>query len=189
MLFRPVTLSILTATALLAATSAQAQYYVQTYAPPPLYPYVVQPQPYGQQQSYPYILQRQPQARHVQRRHSRIKTDHNLVQELRRKSGKHNAGARLPKIDRTIVVREKPVVVEHQRVVDEPPVVIKRHRTVEVQVPPPAKHKRDMLTVPTNQGPAGLVIRAEAEVTIQGPDRMTIRLFRKRGADSNAQAD
>jgi hypothetical protein len=32
------------------------------------------------------------------------------------------------------------------------------------------------------------VIRAEAEVTIIGPDRMSIRLFRKRdGSDANAK--
>ena len=35
------------------------------------------------------------------------------------------------------------------------------------------------------------VIRAEAEVTILGPDRMSIRLFRKRkgGADAKAEAE
>ena len=36
----------------------------------------------------------------------------------------------------------------------------------------------------------GRVIRAEAEVTIIGPDRMSIRLFRKRkGGDANARAE
>jgi hypothetical protein len=33
------------------------------------------------------------------------------------------------------------------------------------------------------------VIHAEAEVTIIGPDRMSIRLFRKRGGNANAKAD
>jgi hypothetical protein len=35
------------------------------------------------------------------------------------------------------------------------------------------------------------IIRAEAEVTILGPDRMSIRLFRKggRGADAKASAE
>jgi hypothetical protein len=37
--------------------------------------------------------------------------------------------------------------------------------------------------------PTGRVIRAEAEVTILGPDRMSIRLFRKHdGSDANAKA-
>ena len=68
-------------------------------------------------------------------------------------------------------VREEPVVIETERVVDEPPRVIERRHVVEG-----SGQQR--------------VIRAEAEVTILGPDRMNIRLFRKgRGSRVNAPVD
>jgi hypothetical protein len=175
-------LTTLTALAALGAvTAAQAQYIVQYsdpqggygYRAEPLYPYVTQPQVIYPQQAparaYPYVRSQSngPKARAVS------KTDPDLVGELRKRANKK-------KIDKTIVVREKPVVREHVRIVDDPPIIVRREIN-EDQVGSVPSHAQD---VPS----AGRVIRAEAEVTIIGPDRMSIRLFRKRdGSDANAK--
>jgi hypothetical protein len=116
-------------------------------------------------------------------------TNPTLVQELRQRAEKE------PVINKKIVVRDKPVVIKHHRVVDDPPIVVQREIVVEenhiksdrsrgligghsekAQVPDPA--------APVVVGQR--VIRAEAEVTILGPDRMSIRLFRKRGEPAPA---
>ena len=106
-------------------------------------------------------------------------------------------------------MREKPVVIEHERVVDDPPRVIERRHITEdapgrglikhrrevgqedVVIEPggapaeakrSAKAKRAVREAKTNEPKESTgkrVIRAEAEVTILGPDRMSIRLFRK----------
>jgi hypothetical protein len=183
--------------ALCIGGAAQAQYYAQ---PEPLYPYVAQPQ-YAPQ-PYPYV--QSPNVRHVPRDYQPpraaqprkvTKTDHALVEELRKgRHKKKEAVAETEKkdvvivdkknveIDKKIVVREKPVVRKRIRVVDDPPIIVQRqineHGQVvsEGRVPPPASG-------------AGRVIHAEAEVTILGPDRMSIRLYRKNdGRDANARA-
>lgn len=160
------------------AGAAQAQYVVQ-YADPqgnayriePLYPYAAQPQIIYPEQprAYPYVRSQRaaPKAQVVS------KTDPVLVEELRKRASKK-------KIDKVIVVREKPIVREHVRVVDDPPIIVDRHITEDQVAPVPHR-----VEVP----PTGRVIRAEAEVTILGPDRMSIRLFRKNdGRDANAKA-
>ncbi|MGE0062319.1 MAG: hypothetical protein AB7T86_09595 [Xanthobacteraceae bacterium] len=184
---------------------ASAQYYyAQGYSQPYVYPYVVvQPQPYAQQAArpYPYIIQRPqayapPPARRSKARrkvevakvpsraeaddaprsgpheiHRTVsKTDPALIEELRRKTGK--------KIDKVVVVREKPVIIERKRYVDDPVRIVRRHKVVDVNVPAPPRDRGDEV---------GRVIHAEAEVTILGPDRMSIRLYRK-GLDANAKA-
>ena len=69
------------------------------------------------------------------------------------------------------VVYDSPVVVETRRVVDDPPRVSERHHKV-----------RD--------GGKKRVIKADAEITILGDDRMNIRLFRKgQRSKANAQAE
>ncbi len=66
------------------------------------------------------------------------------------------------------VVHDKPLVIVTRRVVDDPPKVITRRHYVD-------------------DAPAGMrdveprVIHADAEITILGPDRMSIRLVRKQG--------
>jgi hypothetical protein len=193
---------------------AHAQYYYVANAyqqPQPLYPYVQQPQayyPYAAQpqyapRAYPYVapnsgarvLHRQPAPR-ASRRHAhpapvRSRVDPALVEELRQRGGgKARAKsatrlpATLPKIDRTIVVREKPVVVEHRRVVDDPPIIVRREKIIDVPAPEPRAARRH---APKDEA-TPRVIHAEAEVTILGPDRMSIRLFRKgRGREANAK--
>jgi hypothetical protein len=180
--------------------AAQAQYYAQ---PAPLYPYAVQPQyvypqPQYAPQPYPYV--QSPQVRAVPPHHHHAprasepsrrvgKTDPVLVEELRKKRRGTNEAAADKKnveIDKKIVVREKPVVRRHIRVVDDPPVVVQREISEQGQV---LSEQR----VPPVQAQApigsGRVIHAEAEVTILGPDRMNIRLYRKSdGHDANARA-
>ena len=93
------------------------------------------------------------------------------------------------------VVRDRPVVIVHRRVVDDPPRVIERLHYVDVPAgrglftSPPSG--RGLLTAPPIERAAAptvfdggaRVIHADAEITILGPDRMSIRLVRK-GAGS-----
>ena len=118
-------------------------------------------------------------------------------------------------VNTTRTVREKPIVVEHERVVDDPPRIVERRHitedapgrglvrqrrevaTQEVVIEPggarraPKGAKRVAKAKPEQvqrAGDAKRVIRAEAEVTILGPDRMSIRLFRKgHGKDAKAE--
>ena len=119
------------------------------------------------------------------------KTDAVLVEELRSKGRKKKiekdtvvVDNKDVKIDKKIVVREKPIVRKHIRVVDNPPIVVQREidengQVLSEQRVPPAQAQV------STQAPApmgvGRVIHAEAEVTILGPDRMSIRLYRKGG--------
>lgn len=194
---------------------AHAQYYYVANAypqPQPLYPYAQQPQayyPYAVQpqyapRAYPYVapnsgarvLHRQPMTRarraHVRPAPARSRVDPALVEELRQRGGaKVRAGSstKLPKIDRTIVVHEKPVVVEHRRVVDDPPIIVRREKIIDVPAPESREARRHSDDRASAGSTAPRVIHAEAEVTILGPDRMSIRLFRKgRGLEANAKA-
>jgi hypothetical protein len=203
------------ATALLLPTSAQAQYA----SPQPLYPYAAPAdQPYAvevapntyviqrpaQAHRYPYVRcvngcgpapvavrERAPGA--TQRRTTR--NDPALIEELRHR---HARKIKRQVVNTTRIVRDKPVVIEHQRVVDDPPRVIERRHYVDAAQPPAPAPRARAATVATDTKPSRAaakdkgdkrVIRAEAEVTILGPDRMSIRLFRKRGADAKAEAD
>ena len=197
------------AATLVPDASAHGQTYGTAYVQPaPIYPYVVQqsntyvvPQQGGyvvqQQHAYPYMHcvncgYRPHRARKsvdayresapentsdAERRHTR--NDPALIEELRKRGHGKIEG----KIIHTKkVVREKPIVVETKRYVDDPPRVIERHHVVEDE-PRQPHGKRD------TKGNEVRVIHAEAEVTILGPDRMSIRLFRKRGGSANAKAD
>jgi hypothetical protein len=204
---RLIPIAILLAAAVLPA-AAQAQAYASA-QPAPLYPYVAQPGPYAVEvapgryvihrpatSSYPYVdcerdCQGGPAERHAHRRAFDRPTTHNdpaLIEELRRREGKK---VKRDVVNTTRIVREKPIVIEHQRVVEDPPRVIERRHYVDDQ---PKRRKRvatvesEVTPAPAHDGKAR-VIRAEAEVTILGPDRMTIRLFRRRGSNAKAQAD
>lgn len=192
-------LAILVAAAGLIPTAAQAQWYSSAPSQPPLYPYAVQAnRPYAVEIApNTYVIQRpgvsriRPTAkiRNVAAS-GRGKVDPALVEELRNR----------PKVKRSVietthVVREKPVVIETKRYVDDPPRVIERYNIVEGK-PARAKNKR-VATIESDDAPVidkrankdnvKRVINAEAEITILGPDRMSIRLFRK-GDGSKAKA-
>jgi hypothetical protein len=145
-----------------------------------------------------------------------------LIDELVKRHAKHkNSGSISTEVVNTKkIVRNKPVVIEHEHVVDDPPRVIERRHITEdapgrgllhprrevgeeeVVIQPggsqserPAKGKHVVHQAiiekagKTKEGGTRRVIRAEAEVTILGPDRMSIRLFRKgHGDDANAEA-
>jgi len=211
---RPIILAAFAAA--LLPVAAQAQYAPAQ--PAPLYPYAAQPgQPYAvevapgtyvikrpvQTRGYPYVRcvngcdGSAPAASHRPAAHVERRVTHNdpaLIEKLRRR----HAG----KIDRDVInttriVREKPMVIERERVVDDPPRVIERRHYVEDA--PAAPLRQHTARIETDVKPQReakgrvekRVIRAEAEVTILGPDRMSIRLFRKRasGADAKAEAE
>jgi hypothetical protein len=171
---------------------ARAQ-YVSSIQPEPLYPYV---QPQIAPQGYPYVRTVPVQAAPPPRV---SKTDPALIEELRKVRHKKKkeivavdkkeskadekqikVGKKEIRIDKKIVVREKPVVRKHYRVIDDPPIVVQRE--IDESQLPPAPPRAEHPT-------AGRIIHAEAEVTILGPDRMSIRLYRKPdGRDANAKA-
>jgi hypothetical protein len=201
----------------LPVTAAQAQYYGAS-SPPPLYPYEAQSsQPYAvqvapgtyvihrpaeQPRNYPYVRGSRtgiavaaPKPGRFDRPHKPV--DHALIEELRKRQGKTEQTEQANKepavrkpaargvINTTKIVRDPPVVRETRRYVDDPPRIIERRQVVD----------DDTGTVEPEQQPRRednkkRVIAADAEVTILGPDRMSIRLFRKgQGPKANAKAD
>ena len=207
------------AVVLTAGAGAQAQSYSAAYTqPPPLYPYVVA-RPYAAAAPDAYSIYRpaiRRPHRHVHAfGHSRgaghpatapsVKVserphrvvDRALIEELRRRmQPKVDQGnpdnAERTVIDTTKIVHDAPVVVETRRVVNDPPRVIVRRHLVE-SAPSRCRHSpiaRCGIDLRARaEDDRGRVIHAEAEITILGPDRMSIRLFRKpRGAEARAQA-
>lgn len=178
------------AAALAAAAPAMAQSSAQraAFASTQAYAIEVAPGTYvihrPDARSYPYVgcgadcAPAEPA--HPIRRHERAHNNRALIEELRRRHSHESKGK---VIHTTRIVREKPVVIEHRRVVDDPPRVVER---VRVEEGPPARPMRTADLARVQARRKGLeasgkrVIRAEAEVTILGPDRMTIRLLRKR---------
>lgn len=196
----------------LMPAGAQAQWYSSPSSQPPLYPYVAPSnQPYAIQVSpNTYVIQRPGEARQQPHRRnnnvpapanvrsvSRSKVDPALVEELRGRSKVSR-----PVVETTQVVRDKPVVVETKRYVDDPPRVVERYvdgngrpirgksvapkgnRVATVEVDEPILDKRKG----NEKSNEKRVINAEAEITILGPDRMSIRLFRK-GDRAKASAE
>jgi hypothetical protein len=193
------------AAGLLPATAAQAQLYGSAYAQPaPLYPYAVQQgQPYAVQvapdtyeirrpahkRAHPYVrcrncgsrashLASERAARRFDRPHKRA--DRALIEELRKRQHDNRTV-----INTTKIVRDPPVVVETKRYVDDPPrVIVRRHVVEDAPVRSRRKHAvtvdRDISNGMISGDSKRRVIQADAEITILGPDRMSIRLFRKR---------
>lgn len=142
-----------------------------------------------------HVARRAPPPRKFVPRHKR--NDPALIEELRRREAKrgnkrgtkHSAPHKATDdvINTRKIVREPPVVIVHRRVVQDPPRVIERRHYVEdappvVETPPPRgllrqgpKHRSGRVVI----GDGTRVIHADAEITILGPDRMSIRLVRK----------
>jgi hypothetical protein len=196
--------------------SAQPLY---PYAVAPGQPYAVEVAPNTyvfhrppQTRNYPYVrcvngcdgsapvMVRKVAPRRAERRE--VRNDPALIEKLRERHGRK---VKREVINTTRIVRDKPIVIEHQRVVDDPPRIVERRHYVEDAPPAAPKPRKRVATVETEvaappreatKDKGGKVekkrvIRAEAEVTILGPDRMSIRLFRKRkgGADAKAEAE
>lgn len=196
------------AAGLLPATAAQAQYYGAAYSqqPPPLYPYEAQRnQPYAVQVApNVYVIKRPVQSRndpyvdrHVARRGRAPKSDRPhkrndpaLIEELR-----HRHSSKREVINTRRIVREPPLVIETKRVVDDPPRIVERRHYVDDPAPAPVRHKQAVVIKerepgkrPSRDNTKKRVIEADAEITIIGPDRMNIRLFRKRSHSSRTTA-
>lgn len=207
---------LVVAAAVTMPAAAQAQYYGAAPQGAPLYPYAAQPsQPYAievapgtyvirrpqETQSHPYAERSSRGYRVEQARRSARKVTRNdpaVVEELRqRHAGKHKVATEV--VNTKKIVRGKPIVIETTHVVDDPPKVIVRKRYVDdttasiprgkqkVAVEEPAAPKAEGSKRDDSKK---RVIEADAEVTIIGSDRMSIRLFRKRGgAQAKASAD
>jgi hypothetical protein len=169
------------AAGLLPATCAQAQYYGTTAQSAPLHPHAVQahhsyavelaPNTYrirrpAPARSYPYVGQRGGHAA-LNRPHKKV--DRALIEELHgRKPLKRSV------INSRNIVPDAPVAVETRRVVE-------RHHFVA---------DRDIKKRVGRDDSKKRVIQADAEITIHGPDRMSIRLFRKgHGSKASARVD
>jgi hypothetical protein len=214
---------------LLPVTGAQAQWYSSYpqapggYGAPPPQSYAVEVSPNT------YVIHRPDKTRattHVRcvqdcdqpaSERPRTHANRELIEELVKRHKKHEGTVDV--VNTTKIVREKPVVIEHEREVDDPPRVIeRRHITEDVPGRGLIKHRREVgqedvviepggvpaegkrsakakrplreaKTIEPKESVGKRVIRAEAEVTILGPDRMSIRLFRKgqRARDANAE--
>jgi hypothetical protein len=205
---------ILVLAALLPATAAQAQWYSSVdRKPPPLYPYAAQPQrPYAVEVApNTYVIHRpRSGARHAPRHHARrvaqaaapvankrhAKAEAALIEDLRQRASKNDARAnkppeKKPVISSTRIEQEKPIVHETTRYVDDPPRVVERRRYADGG---PVRSRGKRVGAEPSAG-AQVINRnekrtfsAEAEITVLGPDRMSIRLFRK-GVPASSKAE
>lgn len=205
----------LAAAALLPAGVAQAQYYGAAAQPAPLYPYAVPAnQPYAVEvapgtyeirrpkarRDYPYVSGAARRADTPKARRAATRNDPAVVEELRQRHDKRGA-VKHEVINTKRIVHDKPLVIETTRVVDDPPTVIERRHYVDGAAPAPAQGPRrkqaavpqrepQPIEMPKREDGKKRVIEADAEVTILGPDRMSIRLFRKgKGGSAKASAD
>ena len=175
------------AVGLIPATAAQAQFTATFYGPPP--PQALYPagRPAGQLRAAPRLRKS-----HASRRPARVGT------RQRRHALERRVGHSRRVVHTRRIVHEKPIVIETTRVVDDPPRVIERRHYIG-ESPAAGRGKRLAKTYKTGKpgkpasgapaerggkhaargGKKGRVIQADAEVTILGPDRMIIRLFRK----------
>jgi hypothetical protein len=197
---RPVAISAVAAALLLASAPAHAQ-YAGVYGMPAAQPYAVEVAPgtYVIQhpdapRAYPYVgctrdCAQRPHRHRVHADEPHHRNDPALIEELRYRSARKSDGK---VVQTTKIVHEPPLVIEHRRVVDDPPRVIERRHFVEDAPRGPRIAAVESGTgeraTREEGGKTKRVIRAEAEVTILGPDRMSIRLFRKRGTDAQAKA-
>ena len=199
-----VSVAVVLALAGFAAETSHAQTYGAPYSgQPPLYPYAVQ-QPYAvevapntyviqrpaQTRGYPYItcvncsrnsseVAPQPSAPAYDRPHK--PADRALIDELRKRES-----VKQTVINTRKVVSEKPIVHVTTRVVEDPPRVIERRHVVDDLPAPRARYQAaagesDKRGKGKSADSDKRVIDADAEITILGPDRMSIRLIRKRG--------
>jgi hypothetical protein len=210
-----VAIVILAVAGLLPAAGARAQWYSSVpQQPAPLYPYAMPSnQPYAVEVApNTYVIQRPgvPAARvrpadrpapvkaELSSRHRRSKVDPALIEELRQRPK-----LKTRTIDTTRIVREPPIVKETKRYVDDPPRVVERYHVAE-EAPAHSHNKRaavddggnGAIIIKRKDAARNLrngekrVIDADAEITILGPDRMSIRLFRKgSGNKAKAQAE
>ena len=134
---------------------------------------------------------------HYDRMHGRI--DRRFVEEFRRHHRRHGSYVDNTEIGNTDYVRgnteyvrEQPVVIEHEQYVDEPPRIVEQ-QVVSEEAPVRARCNRGLFVQCNGEyravgqyggrysGEYGdqRVINADAQITVIGPNRMTIELRRK----------
>jgi len=185
----------------LPISAARAQYNGVTPQPAPLYPYAIQvaPNTYvipgaAPARAYPYVRDygaRNPAPEKSAKRFDRPRrpVDHKLIEELRKRVQTNRTV-----VNTQQVVHDQPAVIETQRVVDDPPRTIERRHVVEDEQP--GAHRKSAVIEDgepdkrvSRDDNKKRVIEADAEITILGPDRMSIRLFRKgQGPKAKAHA-
>jgi hypothetical protein len=216
---RTLALFAFAAASLLPAGGAHAQYYGAAAQPAPLYPYAVPAnQPYAVEvapgtyeirrpkasRDYPYASGAARRTDAPKAKRPVTRNDPVIVDELRQRHNKRGTIKR-EVVNTKRIVHEKPVVIETTRIVDDPPKVIERRRyvddtpaprrkraTVEQQRASKVERAREpnVVDAPKRDDGKKRVIEADAEVTIFGPDRMSIRLFRKgKGGSAKASAE
>lgn len=148
---------------LLPATGAQGQYYSSQLAPPF----------YGA----PYAVEVAPNTYVIRRPKVSARNRHRI--------GSQQHSQQVPKGVERHAVGEKPVQAEQERIVEDPPRAIDG-QIVADDLPPHAPAGRPANKNIPPRGAEPRVIQADAEVTILGPDRISIRLVRKRHAEPNA---
>jgi hypothetical protein len=169
---RTLTALAVVAACLLPTAAAQAQYDGGYAQPAPLYPYAVK-NSYGVQADQPYAVEVAPNTYVIQRgtparahpyaggprasNQAHKPADRGLIEELR------NRG------------QSKGTVINTTK-------IVRRHIAEDA----PVRSRRAQLSADNNDTKKR-VIQADAEVTILGPDRMSIRLFRK-GHNAKASA-
>lgn len=196
---------VVCAAGLAPVSAAQAQWYGNAASrQPPLYPYELQPgQPYAVEVAPgTYVIHRPAQQRRYAAPHRRAKRvthrvapkpkrmhanralneevhrrdARRVAQKAAKKAGKY-AGRKADQVIHTRkIVREKPIVIETRRVVNGQPKVITRRRYVD-----DASRRTGSILRKGAGNDYPRLIHADAEITILGPDRMSIRLTRKGG--------
>jgi hypothetical protein len=195
---------------LLPLTGAQAQWYGSvSRSSPPLYPYAVpRDQPYAVEVApNTYFIRRPSAARtnsYVRGRHANNPVRVQSAPARDRRHGKarralieemqHRSRIKRTAVNATMIVRDPPVVIETRRGVENPPRVIQRqHGTKDKLIRSRDKRmavaKQDSAKHKFRAGDKNRVVRADAEVTILGPDRMIIKLFRIGGYKAKVRAD
>ena len=90
------------------------------------------------------------------------------------------------KFSKTIIVRGKPIVRNTYRVIEHPPIVVRREVGEDQVAEGRGQARAVRRAAPRGARFAGArTIRAEAEITILGPDSMSIRLYRKQAGKTS----
>ncbi len=187
---RKLVLLAVVAAGMLPVAAAHAGWHGLSYGEPaPLYPYAVQEEPYAVEltpniYAIPYRLRAFPYVHCFDGCGRRAP-----IAQWRQRHVKRTI------INSTKIVHDAPLVIETERVVDDPPRVIERRHVVE-EVPESSRRQPAVAADRATGKRASRddtkrrVIPADAEITIIEPDRMIIRLVRKRhGPNAKAPAD
>lgn len=160
---------------------------------------------------YPYVSGAARRADAPKVKRAATRNDPAIIEELRQRHDKREAAKEAAKdsikrgavkqevINTKRIVHDKPLVIETTRVVDDPPTVIERRHYVDDAAPAQGPRRKQAaarqrepqpIETPKREDGKKRVIEADAEVTILGPDRMSIRLFRKgKGGSAKASAE